>query len=683
MRLASTVLSAFFAAVGVTLPGVSANMQLLLSIRQRLDTLIEDGEITSRQYEHITSLASKETLDADYQDHDMNYVRPPLSEKNADDFRGWIDSEEDEDNMTSDTVDYIRNIFDLGDSPDRATEVSRSQHNGPVPGDYEGNGIVKFLGRSGTFAKGTNRLYNGIWGYTKGRREYALQCNSIGLNIIDITDKPAAGSNYPVIQTITMSGGDTWRDVATEGDYAYVAAQGGSNPDAFVVNLGQLSGGDPQAPLSNPITTNNIKNLGYSGQGHTMNVGLGLLFYNNARGGCITFSLEDPMSPRLLGTINTGDCHDSYAQNIGGKDILFSSDGYKGKWSVVDITDMRNTKTFKKLGQTAVQSGAYAHQGITSEDGKTLFVCEEFNKFDMAAYDVTDLTKPTLISKFQWSGEVSEGNSKVHNGGAVVGDYLIVAYYNAGLRVFDISNVNEIKEVGKYETYRDPDGDGNNNNKINGSYTGGWNVAALPSGKILVSDSKYATFVVELETGSSAPTKSALPTHFPTTKTPTKTPTMAPTVPTSSFGPTPQSYGTGEPTGAGETKAPTKSPSASPSAAPTPNENVCDGKNKKECKKEKETCVFGKSKIFGACAAKKSKYKHDCAQYDNEQACADEEYHEGLCKFDDGSCAHVCEGLEKKPCMKFKNTDDGKKTCKPPKLKNPCKGCMPKSKCAQ
>ena len=80
-------------------------------------------------------------------------------------------------------------------------------------------GIVKFIGRSGTFAKGSNRLYNGIWGYTKGSREYALQCNSIGLNIIDITDKPAAGSNYPVIQTITMTGGDVWRDVATEGDY--------------------------------------------------------------------------------------------------------------------------------------------------------------------------------------------------------------------------------------------------------------------------------------------------------------------------------------------------------------------------------------------------------------------------------------------------------------------------------
>ena len=45
------------------------------------------------------------------------------------------------------------------------------------------------------------------------------QCNSIGLNIIDVTEKPAPGSYYPVIQTIKMSGGAIWRDVAVEGDY--------------------------------------------------------------------------------------------------------------------------------------------------------------------------------------------------------------------------------------------------------------------------------------------------------------------------------------------------------------------------------------------------------------------------------------------------------------------------------
>jgi len=160
---------------------------------------------------------------------------------------------------------------------------------------------------------------------------------------------------------------------------------------------------------------------------------------------------------------------------------------------------------------------------------------------------------------------------------------------------------------------------------------------------------------------------------------PTTSPTVVPTAPNSSFGPTPQDFGTGEPTrgGGGDTKAPTKSPSASPSAAPTTDES-CEDLSKKECKKAKDTCAHGASKIFGDCEPKKGKYKHDCSQYGADN-CFGNDDNKGLCTFKDGVCAHVCDDLSKKPCKKFKNTSDKKKTCKAPKLKNPCKGCMPKN----
>ena len=92
-----------------------------------------------------------------------------------------------------------------------------------------------------------------------------------------------------------------------------------------------------------------------------------------------------------------------------------------------------------------------------------------------------------------------------------------------------------------------------------------------------------------------------------------------------------------------------------------------------------------KSKIPGACAPKKSEYKHDCSEHTDEASCSADENHDGLCKFDfyDGVCVHICDGLSKKPCMKMKNTSDDKKTCKPPKMKNPCKGCMSKNTCGQ
>jgi len=193
-----------------------------------------------------------------------------------------------------------------------------------------------------------------------------------------------------------------------------------------------------------------------------------------------------------------------------------------------------------------------------------------------------------------------------------------------------------------------------------------------------------------LELGSSAPTVSPKPTVRPTTVAPTGVPSTAPSAPSSSFGPTPVAYGTGEPTGNnGSTKSPTTSPSGTPSETPseTPSasptkakQDVCKGKNKRQCKKVKESCSFGKAKIFGECVAKKKKYEHDCTEYINSSECSSDNNHGGLCEMKGESCSHVCDGFAKRQCVRFKtdpNDGDGNKTCKAPKKKNPCKGCQP------
>ena len=80
-----------------------------------------------------------------------------------------------------------------------------------APANYTGNGNVTLLGRLDTQPpspyygdnSSTGTLYNGIWGYATGAREYALQCNSFGLHIVDVTN-PAAPFQ---VQYIDMSGG--------------------------------------------------------------------------------------------------------------------------------------------------------------------------------------------------------------------------------------------------------------------------------------------------------------------------------------------------------------------------------------------------------------------------------------------------------------------------------------------
>lgn len=270
------------------------------------------------------------------------------------------------------------------------------------------------------------------------------------------------------------------------------------------------------------------------------------------------------MNPKYLTTYRGGDCHDSYVQTIQNKNILITSDGYSRKWRLYDITNISNANfQFTLLGQTpTINSNIYAHQSIVSNDGKTLFAFDEFNKFDIAAFDISNLSSPQLIRNFQWSGEGQNGhpNTIVHNG-FTSGKYLIVGYYEAGLRVFDISDVsNGVSEVGKYETYRDPDGNGDFDNAMNGSYQGAWNVyVGLPSGKILISDTKYGTFVVKIDDGDNPPTASpvASPVDSPTVlpvvspvDPPTASPTKSPEVP--------------------PTKSPVISPQVNPQQNPTP-----------------------------------------------------------------------------------------------------------------
>jgi len=500
-------------------------------LRTRLNIIRGYNEISSYQYDHIVYdlVANNKILDVAMENHGDHSTRPLLGEDKITKFIQWIDRELTEDRLSQDTADLIINLFNLYLSPS-VDEVGRSFiPNEPALASYNGNGVVQFFTRSNFSPPSSEEIYSGIWGYETGSREYALQCNSKGLHILDVTT-----NNIVLIQTILMPGGTIYRDVGTYSHYAYVAAQ--DNGNAWIINLSALSSSVVQGVDSNPIPDSDYKDIGYQNWGHTVNIANGLLFFNKASsaGGCKIFDLsKDPWNPSVLvkQTASSGgaDCHDSYVQTINDKgidkDIFISSDGYSKRWRLYDITDIRSpTFELSVLGITPPVGGnAYAHQSVVNEDGNVLFVFDEFNSFDIGVYDISNLSSPELIRQFQWS-ENGSNISKVHNG-FVRGNYLFVAYYEAGLRIFDISDVQTgITEVGNLETYRDPNGDNVFNKSINGEYNGAWNVyVGLSSGKVLISDTHSGTFVVTI-----TPTTS--PTLPPITNIPMVSPTDPPTV---------------------------------------------------------------------------------------------------------------------------------------------------------
>ena len=352
--------------------------------------------------------------------------------------------------------------------------------------------------------------------------------------------------------------------------YAYVGAQGNDgdkkSPELFVFDLSYLSGdsahGNDEDPIpsagykrefidsfisfsicssekndcessfnswlnyfSDPFSIlninyqNNAELNGYTDLTHTLNVDRGLLFLNTASSsyGCRVYDLtSNPMSPKyLFNTAGSGkSCHDSSVRaNVEGQDLFIVSDGGGRRQRIYDITDVSASWTEGEvppmIGQTDQISGIYAHSNWLTEDNRYMFSWDENNVIDISVHDIVGSSSPGFSPKqigvFQYSGEFSLGNAMPHNG-QVRGQYLYVAYYKAGLRVFDISNVYAIVEVGTAETHRDANGDGNFEQSINSGGAGAWNVYSfLPSGNILVSDMYGGLFIVKPNPPYSAP----------------------------------------------------------------------------------------------------------------------------------------------------------------------------------
>jgi len=499
LALAITAISVSFA--------TASEMRMGGTLRQFLKDLKNADRISHKQLTIISAyLPDAEDIEMGNHDFDNQEF---LKTQNGKDLKKYIDQQLGVNKITQRTRTYLGSLLNLDEY------VSVTTSTGPTPAEYTDNGNVLYHNKISPCTNncGGSEIYNGIWGFVKtsqdgkSSREYALQCHSTGLFIIDITDSEDSskgeGKGMDMVQFIAMPGGRPWRDVTVNGNYAYVAGQAGAN--LWIINLNSLSSTEPNN--SNPISSNDIKDRGYKDYGHTINADDGILYLNTAGSsrGCTLLDLDkDPFNPPKIIDMSGGDCHDSFARKnvqVGNekKDLLFRSDGRQTDYSIIDITNIRTEKRIDVIGSTILKSSSYAHFNYVDEENQYMYGFDEFNKYDIAVFDVSNMENPKYKNEFQWSGDKSEEDVRVHNG-QVNGKYLITAYYSAGLRVFDVSNPMAPKEVGKLETWRDPNMDGTNTKSLNKGFDGAWNVYTfLPSGKMLISDTEGGLFIFKLE----------------------------------------------------------------------------------------------------------------------------------------------------------------------------------------
>ncbi|MBC8172484.1 MAG: choice-of-anchor B family protein [Chitinophagales bacterium] len=306
-----------------------------------------------------------------------------------------------------------------------------------------------------------------LWGWTSpGGEEYVILGTYYGTRIIDVSN-PGTPEELFFIDGTNSS----WREVKTQGDFAYVVTEGGDG--LLCIDLSELP---------DDITYNfSDGGIGLS-SAHTVNCdefGYIHVFGSDFAGGgdLILNANTDPLDPVYAGEVDEWYIHDGFVRG----DTLWAANIYEGQFSIWDISD----KTTPVLLGTQSTPKNFTHNTALSDDGNYLFTTDETSNASVACYDVSDPADINLLDEFR---SIPGSNSIPHNT-YVRGDFLVTAWYRDGVVITDKLHPELMIKTGYYDTSPVFGGSG---------FNGAWGVYPyFPSGIIAVSDIENGLYLLQ------------------------------------------------------------------------------------------------------------------------------------------------------------------------------------------
>ena len=213
-----------------------------------------------------------------------------------------------------------------------------------------------------------------------------------------------------------------------------------------------------------------------------------------------------------------------HAMHIRGDRMFTSGWGNSFNRARTEIYNIANITTTAPTLQgfiedpTGTTAGNSMHSSWSSEDGNYLYSCRETSNGsgDVRVYNITNPSQPMLVNSLTMQGLGL--NAVTPHNPVVMGNYLYVSWYQAGIQVFDISNPAAPRRVGQYDTYQtafaptaeenelrlnsDPwdliCGSENLQNLLPTSYDGAWAVYPfLGQNKVIAGDLKEGLFILD------------------------------------------------------------------------------------------------------------------------------------------------------------------------------------------
>ena len=351
---------------------------------------------------------------------------------------------------------------------------------------------------------------NDVWGWTDPQtgREYALVGMTDQASFIDITEAedPRYVGRLPMTET---ANGSTWRDIKVFDDHAFIVSDGAGQHGMQVFDLRRLRdvGSEPvtfevDALYDGIASAHNIVineasgfaySVGSSGGGETCGGGLHMIDVRTPAQPTFAGCFADTRTGRRL----TGYSHDALCLEYhgpdaehSGKEICFGSN--ESALSIADVSDKENPTA---LSFAAYPNVGYAHQGWVTDDHRYFYMDDELDEIQDAGdgtqdmtgtrtliWDITDLDDPVLVKEH--FGEVFSSDHNLY----IRGGYAYQSNYQSGLRILDVRDPENPREVAYLDTVPYAEGAG---------FGGSWsNYPYFGSGTIIVTSGNEGLFMV-------------------------------------------------------------------------------------------------------------------------------------------------------------------------------------------
>ncbi len=226
-------------------------------------------------------------------------------------------------------------------------------------------------------------------------------------------------------------------------------------------------------------------------------------------GGLHMVNIRDPKNPafagcfqdKATGLAGTGYSHDAQCVNYKGPDTRYTGKeicigANENAISISDVTDKQNPKA---IGRGTYPDVGYAHQGWFSDDHRYWYQDDELDELQGKAkgtrtiiWDLQKLDDPVVAGQYHAPVNASDHNLYI------LGNRMYNSNYESGLRVVDITDRVNPKEIGFFDTVpvgQDAPGFG-----------GSWsNYPFFKSGTILVTSGREGLFLLKDQTTSLTP----------------------------------------------------------------------------------------------------------------------------------------------------------------------------------